>query len=61
MYCTDCEAIRLLRGGATMPLSEVVVRTIHLFVELHYDILEERGELELHLGLWLGASLRRGS
>lgn len=43
-----------------MPLSEVVVRTIHLFVELHYDILEERGELELHLGFWLGASLRRG-
>ena len=60
MYCTDCEAIRLLRGGATVPLCEVVVRTIHLFVQLHYNILEERGELELHLGLWLGASLRRG-
>ena len=43
-----------------MPLSEVVVRTIHLFVELHYDILEERGKLELHFGFWLGASLRRG-
>lgn len=57
MYCTDCEAIGLLRGGATVPLCEVIVRTIHLFVQLHYNILEEGRELGLHLGLRLGASL----
>ena len=44
------ETVGLLRGGGSVPLDQVVVRTVEVLVKLDDQGLEERGELTLALG-----------
>ena len=46
---TDLKSVRLLRGGRSVPLDQVVIRPVQVLIQLNHQRLEERRELALGL------------